>query len=97
MLIAGDLSKQDVDQVTSSKNPYGGSASDTAEFVYGNDTIYFAQPSLSQFVPGGSGAGTFNPASIILRVPPNNTLALSGRNAPKSNTGVVLRYVPTAR
>jgi len=68
------------------------------EFVYGNETIYFAQPSLSQFVPGGSGAGTFNqPELINLKDTPNNTLPLTGRNAPKSNTGVVLRYAPLAR
>jgi len=71
---------------------YGVSNSDTAEFAYGNDTIYFAQPSLSQFVPGGSGAGTFNPALIGLKETPNNTPVLTGRNAPKSRTGVVVRY-----
>jgi len=69
-----------------------------AELVYGNDTIYFAQPSLSQFIPGGSGAGTFNPsASIGLNGTPNNTLALVDKNATKGNTGVVLRYASPAR
>jgi len=75
--------------------PYGSSMSDTAEFIYGNDTIYFAQPSLSQLVPGGSGAGIFNQSgSINFKDPPSNTLPLTGRNAPRSNTGAVLRYAP---
>jgi len=72
--------------------------SDIAELVYGNDTVYFAQPSLSQFVPGGSGAGTFSPSpSIGLKDTPNNTPASTGRNATKGNTGVVLRYALPAR
>ena len=74
--------------------------SDTAQFVYGNDavnTIRFAQPSLSQFVPGGSGAGDSNPpAPIGLKNPPTNTSTMAGRNTPKSDTGVVLRYAPPA-
>jgi hypothetical protein len=110
VLIAGDLSMGDVRraaaQFVASKHfaetwtllPYGKSTSATSEFIYGNDTVYFAQPSLSQFVPGGSGAGTFNqPELINLRDTPNNTAPLTGRNAPKSNTGVVLRYAPPAR
>jgi hypothetical protein len=107
VLIAGDLSQDDVDRANAQLGafqdfaqtwtllPYGRSAPDTAEFIYGNETVYFAQPSLSQFVPGGSGAGTFNTnqsASINLRDTPNNTLALTSRNAPKSDTGAVLRY-----
>ena len=34
---------------------------DPVEFPYGSETVYFAQPSPSQFVSGGSGAGTFDP------------------------------------
>jgi len=69
--------------------------SDTAEFIYGNDTVYFAQPRLSQFVPGGSGAGVFNQSTWIgLKDAPKNALPLPGRNASRSNAGVVLRYAP---
>ena len=100
VLIAGDVSEADINQATTLRStflPYGGT-SDTAEFVYDNDTVYFAQPTLSQFVPGGSGAGTFNlSASIGLKDTPNNTIALMGRNAPKSHTGVVLRCALPAR
>ena len=97
VLIAGDLSSDDVVQATPSGVQVGGSTPDTAEFIYGNDTVYFVQPSLSQFVPGGYGAGSFNPpASVILKDPLNNTLALTGRNPLKGNTGVVLRYAPPA-
>ena len=72
-------------------------AFDTAEFGYGDDTIYFAQPSLSQFVPGGSGAGTFNPPLRMgLKGIPNNIPALTGKNAPKRGNGAVLRYAPLA-
>jgi len=74
--------------------PYGSSPPDTTEFVYGNDTVYFVQPSLSQFTPGGSGAGTFKnnqSVSIGPKGTPNDAPVLTGRNAPESNTGVVLR------
>jgi len=81
--------------VTWSALAYGNSMSDTAEFIYGDDTVYFAQPSLSQFFPGGYGAGVFNQfTSIGLKEAPSNTLPLTGRNASRSNTGVVLRYAP---
>ena len=96
VLIAGDLSKEDVVQaynLSSNFLQHGGRVFDTAEFVYGNETIYFAQPSLSQFVPGGSGAGNFDPALIAPAGSQNNALALTGRNAPK-NTETVLQDVP---
>ena len=95
--IAGDLSEEDVNWAGAQTEPfleYGGS---TTEFVYGNETVYFAQPSQSQFVAGGSGAGTFNFASALLRVPVNNTLVLMSKNVPKNDTGMVLRYAPPAR
>ena len=101
VLIAADLSREDEDRAASLSSPwtafpYGNSRSDTAEFVYGNDTVYFAQPSLSQFVPGGSGAGVFNQsASIDLKDASKNSLQLAGRNAPRSYTGAVLRYAPS--
>jgi len=94
VLIAGDLSQEDVREAIAqlmTTGSYGGGTSDTVELVYNNETVYFAQPSLSQFVPGGSGLGTFTPAPIVLRVQPNNNPATS-RNAPKSDTGAVLRY-----
>jgi len=101
-LIAGDLSKEDVHRAADEGWFFRSSrtTSNTAELVYGNDTIYFAQPSLSQFVPGGFGAGAFNlspSASITLKGTPNNTLVSMGRSPLKSNTGVVLRYAPSAR
>ena len=77
-----------------------GRGSGATEFVYGNDTIYFAQPSLSQFTPGGSGPGTFDDsaASIGRKGPPNNnTLALMAGDTPKRDTGLVLRYALPAR
>jgi len=95
VLIAGDLSEEDVSQaealgIFSTTDP------DTTKFVYGNDTVntvYFAQPSLSQFVPGGSGAGAFNPPPPMgLKDSPNSTFLLGGRNTPKDDAGVVLRY-----
>ena len=78
VLIAGDLSGEEVSWAGSwgsylITDPY------TAEYVYGNDTVntvYFAQPSPSQFVTGGSGAGTFNPAPVMgVKDPLNNTPA----------------------
>jgi len=102
VLIAGDLSEEDVDHAahlldTWSAFPYGRSMSDTAEFIYSNDTVYFAQPSLPQFIPGGSGVGTFDrfAASIGLNDALNNTLPVTSRNATKS-TGALLRYAPPA-
>ena len=100
VLIAGDLSGEDVHRAagqTLAFQRYGGNTFGTAEFLYGNDTVYFAQPSQSQFTPGGSGAGIFNqPVSVGRKDTTNNTFALTGRNAPKSNTGAVLRYAPPA-
>jgi len=99
VLIAGDLSEEDVRWVP--KDGAGISLDvtvSTAEFVYGNETINFAQPSPSQFVPGGSGAGTFNPTlKMGLKGPPNDTPVLAGRNGPMSNTGAMLRYASSAR
>ena len=94
VLIAGDLSKEDIYRAVDEGWFFrpGRTTSDTTELAHDNDTIYFAQPSLSQFVPGGFGAGAFNlspSASISLKDTPN---ASAGRNPPKSNTGVVLRY-----
>ena len=104
-LIAGDLTKEDIIQATSSNHSYGISILDTTELVYDNDTIYFAQPSLSQFVPGGSGAGTFNaPESIGQKDPPINAPAFKvGSNNPASTVrrgektaDAILRYAPPA-
>lgn len=75
--------------------PYGRSPPDTVEFVQENDTVYLAQPSLSEFTPGGSGFGTFNAnqtASISLRDNPNATLALLMDEDPSKNgMGEILR------
>ena len=95
-MIAGDLSEDDLTRAV----PYidePSPMSDFSEFAYGSDTVYFVQPSLSQFVPGGSGAGTFiPPAQIGLKGPLNNTLASTGRNTVKGDTGAILRYAPSA-
>ena len=99
-MIAGAISEADEDRAPSnfktwSSLPYGSSMSEPAEFIYGNDTVYFAQPSFSQLVPGGSAAGIFNKyGSISLKDAPSNALPLTGRNAPRSNNGAVLRYAP---
>ena len=53
VLIAGDLTPGEVYTMESSiLLEYSGSMSDTAQLFYGNDAVYFAEPSLSQFVPG---------------------------------------------
>jgi len=97
VLIAGDLSEGDVNKAKT-QGVYSTTDPDTAEFVYGNDavkTVYFAQPSVTQFVPGGSGAGDSNPSPPMgVKDPSNNTFALTGRNALKNDTGAVLRYAP---
>jgi len=96
VLIAGDLTKEDILQMRDNGGFFlsNAPASDTGEFAYDGDTVYFAQPSLSQFVPGGSGPGAFDQSIFIydLNHTPNNTLAFTGRNATNRNTGVVLRY-----
>jgi len=97
VLIAGDLSEEDIRQadtlgylLLSDKTAFG-----TAEFTYGGGTVYFAQPSPSQLVSGGSGAGTFDPPPKIgLKNTSSKTPVLTGRNVPRSNAGAVLRYAP---
>ena len=100
ILIAGDLADGDLVRSVIEGHVLLSddiSTFDTAEFVYGNDTIYFAQPIPSQFVPGGSGAGTFNPPPRMgLKGPPNNVPVLTGKDAPKRGNGAVLRYAPPA-
>jgi len=95
VLIAGDLTQEDVARAAAkvwSLYPDSRKVFDTTEFVYDNDTVYFAQPSLSQFVHGGSGVGTFNPpVPIVEKDPSNDTLALMGGNALKSDNGAVIR------
>ena len=95
VLITGDLSEDDVNQAEA-HGIFLATDPDTAQFIYGNDTVntvYFAQPSLSQFIPGGSGAGAFNPPPPMgLKDTPNNSFVLADRNTPKDDTGVILRY-----
>ena len=100
VLIAGDLSEEDISKAVDEEWFFrpGRTTSDTAELVYDIDTVYLAQPSLSQFIPGGLGAGAFNfgpPALTGLKDTPNKIPASAGRNPPKGNTGVVLRYAPS--
>ena len=73
--------------------PYGRSRPDYVEFAYGNETVYFSQPSLSQFIPGGSGLGTFdNHQAASLKDSPTNTLGLlTNGNGPNKAVGAVLR------
>ena len=71
---------------------YGRSTFQTTQFVYNNDTVYFAQPSLTQFTPGGFGPGTLNQSDTS-----KNSLVLTGRDAPKRETGAVIRYEQPAR
>lgn len=100
VLIAADTSSEDENRAVAlspdwSAFPDGRGASDTVEFAYDNDTVYFAQPNLSQFLPGGYGLGVFNQsASIDQKDTLNNPLLLTGRNAPKNNAGMILRYAP---
>ena len=105
VLIAGDFTDEDVKWTYSDLWPfhfgwqsYGRSTSDTAELVYDNNTVYFAQPSVSQLVPGGAGRGAFNrSAPTGLGYDPGNTPVPTGKNAPKRDTSMVLRYVLPAR
>jgi len=100
VLIAGDLSQEDTSWAADNLwafqfgwLSYGRSTPDAAELFYGKDTVYFAQPSPSQFVPGGSGLGSVNrSASVGLVGASNNTLTLTGKNAPKRGAGAILRY-----
>jgi len=100
ILIAGDLSEEDVNKIKDRDPWHIFPDPDSAEFVYGNDTanmVYFAQPSVSQFVPGGSGPGdvsNFRP--VGLRKHLNDTFALRGRNTTRNDTGAVLRYASPA-
>ena len=102
VLVAGDLSEKDITRATSSNHSFSESMPDTAELVYGSDTVYLAQPSLSQFAPGGSGAGNFNPPeSIGQRDPVNASLPPSSWNNPAlvvrrrtSGADAILRYAP---
>jgi len=76
--------------------PYGTSPPDHVEFAYGNDTVYFPQPSLSQFGPGGSGLGVFDAnrtASLKDGESDTKLALLRNRNTPKDGVGVGLRYV----
>ena len=97
ILVAGDLSEKDVHRAEILVQDYfmylDKPVSETAGFVYGNNTVYFAHPSLSQSVPVGSGVGTFNvPAKIGQRGTSNNTAVFTDRNRSKNNTGAILRY-----
>ena len=75
--------------------PYGTSPPDYVEFAYGNETVYFPQPSLSQFIPGGSGLGIFDAnQTASLKDSPNHAVALlTSGNAPNNSMGAVLRYL----
>ena len=101
VFVAGDLSQEDVNRARAQSLNFaifGGNTFGTTELVYNNDTVYFAQPTLSQLIPGGSGVGTFTrPAMIGLEDTTNNPLSLTGRNALKSGVGAVLRYAQPAR
>ena len=100
VLIAGDLSKEDIIQ-TGTQGILSTTDLDTAEFIYGKgaaNTVYLAQPSLSQFVPGGSGAGAFHepmPLGVKDRVWSSSSLSLMNRHTLKNDTGAVLRYAPS--
>ena len=58
--------------------------------------VYFTKPSLSQFIPGGSGLGVFDAnRTALLKGGSNDTkLALSRNgNAPNDGMGAVVRYL----
>ena len=94
VFITGDLSEDDINQAKA-HGIFPTTDRDTAEFTYGDDTVntvYFAQPSLSQFISGGSGAGAFNPPMPMgVKDPPNDPLALTGRHTLKNDIGAILR------
>ena len=93
--IAGDLSQGDIDRVAPGMLQSDGSVSDTAEFSYGDDIVYFAQPTRSQFIPGGSGQGTLDaPVPLGLKDTPNISPGLTGRTPLEGRTGAILRYAP---
>ena len=78
--------------------PFGVSPPDTVEVAQNNDTVYFAQLSSSQLIPGGSGFGAFDfnqTASVIFRDNSNDMLSSSmSVNTPQDSLGKVLRYAP---
>ena len=104
VLITGDLTQEDSKWAATRLwafqfgwLSYGSSTSETAELLYENETVYFAQPRLSQLIPGGFGPGALQPTLIGLGGTPNNSAALTGSNTPKRDVGVVLRCVLHAR
>jgi len=100
VLVAGDLTDGDVERAKDKLMAYqfgwlsyGRSTPDPTEFVHDNDTVYFAQPSLSQFIPGGSGPGALNHSGPTdLGYAPGDTPVSTGKNVTKRDTGAVLRY-----
>jgi len=95
VLVAGDLSQEDLERAAPDMLQPGRSMSNTAEFGYGDDIVYFAQPSRSQFIPGGSGLGTFDPPGPLgLKDTPIDTPELTGRTPLEGRTGAVLQYAP---
>ena len=99
VLIVGDLSEEDLQQAGTLGNLLlsDKTAFDTAQFTYGSETVYFAQPSPSQFVSGGSGAGTFDPPPRMgLKNTSSSTSVSTGKNVLRSNADTVLRYAPPA-
>jgi hypothetical protein len=73
--------------------PYGTSSPEQVAFAYFNETVYFPQPSSSQFIPGGSGLGVFHAnETAAVKGSPNNSLAwLTNENTPDNGLGVLLR------
>ena len=96
VLIAGDISEEDINRMIAIGLPEASTNPDTAEFVYGNDavnTVCFAQPTVSQFVPGGSGPGDIPKTPPMgVKDPLKNTFALAGRDTKRNDTGTILRY-----
>lgn len=70
---------------------------DYVELAYGNDTVYFSKPSLSQFTPGGSGLGNFDfEANRTSPKAIRNDLRLAlspTKDSPEDDKGAVIRYV----
>lgn len=74
--------------------PYSTTPPDYVELAYGNDTVYFTKPSLSQFTPGGSGLGAFDFANLTSSPKAvRNDIKLALSPTKDSSNGAVLRYM----
>ncbi|KDQ65143.1 hypothetical protein JAAARDRAFT_168055 [Jaapia argillacea MUCL 33604] len=102
--VVGDLSDQDVAKASSQMLAFadfvrtwtlapfasGTEQARPVTFQYGNDTVYFAEPLLSQLMPGGHGLGTFDLNGTQTGMTDSDLMAEQNQGA--QQPGVLLRY-----